>query len=94
MAMQESTKVAELFGAAQRRGARQVLIYDLDYFVSTTRGDKRVLSTVAVDRNRLYIVNASIKCRAGAAGACNAQDSSLGVVQARAVARSFDTVAA
>ena len=72
----------------------QVLIYDLDYFVSTTRGDKRVLSTVAVDRNRLYIVNASIKCRGGAAGACDAQDGSPAVMQARAVAQSFDTVAA
>ncbi|KAK9822385.1 hypothetical protein WJX81_006815 [Elliptochloris bilobata] len=90
----ESTKSVELLGASERRGAHQVLIYDLDYFVSTTRGEKRVLSTVAVDRNRLYIVNASIKCRRSAAGTCTGEDGGPALARARAVAQSFDTVAA
>ena len=74
-----------------------MLLYDLDYVVFTTRGDKRVLSTVAVDKNRLYIMNASIKCRDGAAGACTAKGSAGGgpaVDQARAVTQSFDIVSA
>ncbi len=65
--------------------------------MATTRGDKRVLSTVAVDRSRLYIVNASIKCRADAAAACEARDAGAGgpaVEEARAVTASFDIAAA
>lgn len=60
--MQESTQSAELLGQSQRTGASGTEFFEYDYTISTTRGDKRILSAVGVAGGKLYIVNGSIKC--------------------------------
>ena len=49
-----------------RQGASGVTIYDFDYAISTTRGDKRIISSVAVNDNKLIIANGSLKCKGDA----------------------------
>lgn len=39
-------------------------MYTYDYKVDTTRGKKRIISTVAVADNKLFILNGTIKCTA------------------------------
>lgn len=43
-------------------GPSGTVIYDYDYFLNTTRGAKRILSTVAIADKKLFIVNGTIKC--------------------------------
>ena len=59
---QESTKSAKLLQQDLRTGGSGTTFYEFDYTVSTTRGDKRILSAVGVANSNLYIVNGSIKC--------------------------------
>ena len=62
-ALQESTRDLEMVHQSQRRGQSGTTMYDFDYIIDSTRGAKRVLSTVAISRQRLFIVNGNIKCR-------------------------------
>ena len=61
--LQESTKSVELLNEGQRTGAQSgTLMYDLEYELDSTRGRKRILSTVAIRDKKLYIVNGNFKC--------------------------------
>lgn len=86
---QESTEGAEMLSTAQRRGASGTLIYSYDYRIDTTRGRKRIISTVAVAKQKLYILNGTIKCSAAGNG-CEplAGDDTVAAIQA--AAQSFD----
>ena len=59
---QESTESVELVSSSSRRGEKGTLIYSYDYILDTTRGKKRIVSTVAVAGQKLYIINGTIKC--------------------------------
>ena len=39
--------------------------YDFDYVIDTTRGTKRIMSSVTIVNKKLYIVNGTIKCGKG-----------------------------
>jgi len=64
----ESTKEAILNDLSSRtnEGADQLTYYDFDYTLSSTRGNKRVVSTVCVYDKKLYIVNGQYFCKADA----------------------------
>lgn len=64
--LQESTKSIELLQQSTGIGGSGTEFYEFDYAISTSRGDKRILSKVGVANSKLYIVNASIKCEAEA----------------------------
>ena len=51
-----------LLSSASRRGENGTLIYSYDYKLDTSRGKKRVISTVAVAGQKLYILNGTVKC--------------------------------
>ena len=61
--------------------------YNFDYAISTTRGDKRIVSKVGVANESLYIINGSIKCEGTK---CKEETPLLGLVE-RSVA-SFDII--
>ncbi|EIE21918.1 Mog1p/PsbP-like protein [Coccomyxa subellipsoidea C-169] len=58
----ESTEYVNLLSSASRRGENGTLIYSYDYKLDTSRGKKRVISTVAVAGQKLYILNGTVKC--------------------------------
>eukprot|EP00887_Chlorella_sp_A99_P004299 scaffold15.g4299.t1 len=60
----ESTLGVALVGSAARSlpGSPQTQVYDYEYELESTRGRKRILSTVAVADAKLYIANGSITC--------------------------------
>lgn len=57
----ESTKEATL-NHLSTRVADNLLYYDFDYTLETTRGNKRVVSTVCINKNKLYIANGQYFC--------------------------------
>ena len=57
------------------RTSSGTLFYDFDYVIDTTRGARRIMSTVAVAGRKLYIAQGTIKC---GKGGC---DGSEGVAQ-------------
>jgi len=59
---QESTKVATLNHLSTREAAEGLVFYDFDYSLETTRGNKRVLSTVCIQSNKLFIANGQYFC--------------------------------
>lgn len=69
--MQESTKSVEMLQESSRTAASGTEFYNFDYTISTTRGDKRILSAVGVANGNLYIVNGSIKCEGSGCTASN-----------------------
>jgi hypothetical protein len=78
-----------MLGSAQRRGSSGTLIYTYDYCIDTTRGRKRIISSVAVAKQKLYILNGTIKC--AAAGTDCEPLGGAGTVEAiQAAAQSFD----
>ena len=64
----ESAMQATVNGLAERTSQEGELFYDFDYSLETTRGNKRVLSTVCIRNNKLYIANGQYFC--GEACAC------------------------
>eukprot|EP00884_Botryococcus_braunii_P016533 jgi/Botrbrau1/3563/Bobra.0078s0020.1 len=58
----ESTLEVQLLSEGKRVGESGTVIYDFDYYINTTRGAKRVLSTVAIADKKLFIVNGTLKC--------------------------------
>ena len=50
-----------MLATAARRSSSGTLIYTYDYRIDTTRGKKRIISTVAVAKQKLYICNGTIK---------------------------------
>jgi len=58
----ESTKVATLNHLSTREAAEGLVFYDFDYSLETTRGNKRVLSTVCIQSNKLFIANGQYFC--------------------------------
>lgn len=86
---QESTKDVQLLRQAARKGANSgVTVYDYEYELDSTRGRKRVLSTVAIANRKLYIVNGTAKCEGGS---CSGPAVETAVLMAQA-ADSFDTL--
>lgn len=83
--VQESTKSAELLGKSSQMCGSGTTFFLFDYTVTTTRGDKRILSKVGVADSSLYIVNASLKCT----GESCKEDTALVDLARRSVA-SFD----
>ena len=78
-----------MLSKAQRRGSNGTLIYTYDYRIDTTRGRKRIISTVAVAKQKLYILNGTIKCRA-AGSECEPVGGADAVAAIQAAAQSFD----
>ena len=58
----ESTMQATVNRLAERTSQEGELFYDFDYSLETTRGNKRVLSTVCIRNNKLYIANGQYFC--------------------------------
>jgi PsbP len=86
---QESTKDVQLLRQAARKGAHSgVTVYDYEYELDSTRGRKRILSTVAIAHRKLYIVNGTAKCEGDSCGGAAAETAAL-MVQA---ADSFDAL--
>lgn len=84
--MQESTKSVEVLSESQRTASQSgTLMYDLEYELDSTRGRKRILSTVAVKNKKLYIVNGTYKC---GEELCNDAGPTVKVMQA--MLNSFD----
>lgn len=50
----------------RRQGPDGKTLYDFDYVIDSTRGAKRVLSTVTVSGQRLFIINGNVKCKSPA----------------------------
>ena len=61
--LQESTRSVSMQSQSQRQNDNGTITYNFDYIIDSTRGTKRVLSTVAIARQKLFIVNGNIKCR-------------------------------
>lgn len=59
----ESTRSVSMQSQSQRQNDNGTITYNFDYIIDSTRGTKRVLSTVAIARQKLFIVNGNIKCR-------------------------------
>lgn len=56
--MQESTKSAELIETRERLDHGDVLVYEIEYMLDSTRGGmKRILSAAFVSSKRLYLLN-------------------------------------
>ena len=87
--VQESTESASMLSTAQRRGTNGTLMYTYDYRIDTTRGRKRIISTVAVAQQKLYILNGTIKCSAGGTD-CEPLGGADAVAAIQAAAQSFD----
>jgi hypothetical protein len=83
---QESTLEVQMLREGMRVGPSGTVIYDFDYYINTTRGAKRVLSTVAVADRKLFIVNGTVKC---APGQCSSDDDPVVQLIGR-VTQSFD----
>ncbi|BDA46952.1 PsbP domain-containing protein 2, chloroplastic [Coccomyxa sp. Obi] len=87
----ESTESVELVSSSSRRGEKGTLIYTYDYILDTTRGKKRIVSTVAVAGQKLYIINGTIKCSKSGLG-CSPVGGPDIVASVQAASRSFDVV--
>lgn len=85
--LQESTKDVTLISESSRKGKSGTLIYDIEYELDSTRGRKRILSTVGIAKKKLFIVNGNIKCDATG---CSADDRDILLL--RQVASTFDVV--
>ena len=72
----------------RKGGSSGVTIYDYEYELDSTRGRKRILSTVAIAGRKLYIVNGTAKCEGGA---CDGAAEYAAALMRRAAA-TFDTV--
>lgn len=73
---------------SSRRGKSGTLIYDIEYELDSTRGRKRILSSVGIAQKKLYIVNANLKC--DAAGCTESDSKDIAVL--RQIASTFDVV--
>ena len=60
------------------RTTNGTLFYDFDYVIDTTRGTKRIMSTVAVAGRKLYIAQGTIKCGNGSCNGSEAVAQTLG----------------
>ena len=85
--MQESTKDVTLVSESSRKGRDGTLIYDIEYELDSTRGRKRILSTVGIAKKKLYIVNGNMKCDAS-----GCSEGSGDIALLRQVASTFDVV--
>ena len=88
--MQESTERASMLATSARRGSSGTLMYTYDYRIDTTRGKKRIISTVAVARQKLFILNGTIKCAGGGLADCEPVGGEGAVEAIQAAAQSFD----
>lgn len=85
--MQESTKGVTLISESSRKGKSGTLIYDIEYELDSTRGRKRILSTVGIAQKKLFIVNGNMKC-----DAAGCSESSTDLALLRQAAGTFDVV--
>lgn len=74
--------------SARKGAASGVTVYDYEYELDSTRGRKRILSTVAIANRKLYIVNGTAKCDGEVCSGAAADAAAL----MRRAADSFDTV--
>ncbi len=74
--------------AARKGAASGVTVYDYEYELDSTRGRKRILSTVAVAGRKLYIVNGTAKCEGSGCGGAAEEAAAL----MRRSAASFDVI--
>lgn len=59
--LQESTKAASIITSrASEKGPDNTLYYNFEYSLESTRGNKRLLTTVAVSRKQLFILNIAL----------------------------------
>ncbi len=86
--MQESTKEVTLVQESSRKGKSGTLIYDIEYELDSTRGRKRILSSVGIAQKKLFIVNGNLKC--DASGCTDSDGRDIAVL--RQVASTFDII--
>jgi len=86
--MQESTKDVTLVQESSRKGKSGTLIYDIEYELDSTRGRKRILSSVGIAQKKLFIVNGNLKC--DASGCTDSDGKDIAVL--RQVASTFDVI--
>lgn len=84
----ESTKDVTLIQESSRKGKSGTLIYDIEYELDSTRGRKRILSTVGIAQKKLFIVNGNLKCE----GAGCTETDKRGIDLLRNIASTFDVV--
>lgn len=87
LVLQESTLDVALIQESSHRGKSGTLIYDIEYELNSTRGRKRILSTVGIANKKLFIVNGNFKC---SPDGCNGQDAN--VTMLRQIASTFDII--
>ena len=86
--VQESTKDVSLVQESSRRGKSGTLIYDIEYELDSTRGRKRILSSVGIAQKKLFIVNGNLKCDASGCTETDSKD----IAVLRQIASTFDVV--
>ncbi|KAL0043736.1 hypothetical protein WJX82_003799 [Trebouxia sp. C0006] len=84
----ESTKEVTLVQESSRKGKSGTLIYDIEYELDSTRGRKRILSSVGIAQKKLFIVNGNLKC--DASGCTDSDGRDIAVL--RQVASTFDII--
>ncbi|KAL0022668.1 hypothetical protein WJX79_007653 [Trebouxia sp. C0005] len=84
----ESTKDVTLVQESSRKGKSGTLIYDIEYELDSTRGRKRILSSVGIAQKKLFIVNGNLKC--DASGCTDSDGRDIAVL--RQVASTFDII--
>lgn len=87
MGRQESTKSVEILRQGSRQGGSGNIIYDFCYELDSTRGRKRIFSTVSVANRKLYILNGNVKCEGDS---CADQQSAIQLLEE--AAKSFDVI--
>ncbi|KAL0027494.1 hypothetical protein WJX77_005662 [Trebouxia sp. C0004] len=84
----ESTKDVSLVQESSRKGKSGILIYDIEYELDSTRGRKRILSSVGIAQKKLFIFNGNLKC--DASGCTDSDGRDIAVL--RQVASTFDVI--
>jgi hypothetical protein len=84
----ESTLGVGMVAAAVRPAAAGP-VYDFEYELESTRGRKRIVSSVAIAGGKLYVVNGQASCGKGAT--CDAAEADIQTL--RRIAQSFEVKA-
>jgi len=76
----ESTLECNLLSQTTREAGNGVTFYEYDYELDSTRGRKRIQTSVTIHNSRLYILNISVKCDKESCGAFEPTITALGAV--------------
>ncbi|CAG9460546.1 unnamed protein product [Pedinophyceae sp. YPF-701] len=87
----DGTLGAELLSSGSRQGTGGVPVYDYTYAVDSTRGLKRISTTVTIADRKLFIANGQFKC--DKERGCDAEGAAEAIEQMTAAVRSLALVA-